>query len=113
MPTPIGEHIEYEPDSELRDTENVPLALDASLSASCVIHKYFVREVRPYADEAWISLDKTLVGYEISFNKYFYRHEHLRRVDEIAGNLMKIEKDNNGLLKKLINFTAIEVDTEQ
>ena len=77
MATPTGEYIEYEPDSELRDTENVPLALDTSLSASSVIHDYFIREVRPHVDDAWIAIDKTVIGYEISFNKYFYQHKPL------------------------------------
>ncbi|MEX3968762.1 N-6 DNA methylase [Paraburkholderia sp. EG286B] len=77
MATPTGEYIEYEPDSELRDTENVPLALDTSLSASSVIHAYFIREVRPHVDDAWIAIDKTVIGYEISFNKYFYQHKSL------------------------------------
>jgi type I restriction enzyme M protein len=43
-----------------------------------VIHDYFIREVRPHVDEAWIAIDKTVIGYEISFNKYFYQHKPLR-----------------------------------
>jgi type I restriction enzyme M protein len=82
-PTSSGEYVEYEPDSELRDTENVPLVLNASLSASSVIHDYFIREVRPHVDEAWIALDKTQIGYEISFNKYFYQHKPLRSLEEV------------------------------
>ncbi|WP_419624184.1 N-6 DNA methylase, partial [Thiolapillus sp.] len=62
-----GEYIEYETDSDLRDTENVPLKED--------IHAYFLREVRPHVDEAWINLGATKIGYEISFNRYFYQHK--------------------------------------
>ena len=65
-----GEWIAYEPDTELRDTENVPLK-------DC-IHAYFQREVRPYVDDAYLAIDKTKIGYEISFNKYFYQHTPLR-----------------------------------
>ncbi|WP_419650828.1 HsdM family class I SAM-dependent methyltransferase, partial [Thiolapillus sp.] len=64
-----GEYIEYETDSDLRDTENVPLKED--------IHAYFLREVRPHVDEAWINLGATKIGYEISFNRYFYQHKPL------------------------------------
>ena len=61
-----GEYHIYETESDLRDTENVPLKED--------IYGYFVREVKPHVDEAWINLDATKIGYEISFNKYFYIH---------------------------------------
>lgn len=58
--------VEYEPDSELRDTENAPLKDN--------IHAYFLREVRPHVADAWLNIDKTQIGYEISSNKYFYQH---------------------------------------
>jgi type I restriction enzyme M protein len=80
--TKIGEFVEYEPDSELRDTENVPLAKSKTPAASSVIHEYFIREVRPHVEEAWIAIDKTVIGYEISFNKYFYQHKPLRSLEE-------------------------------
>lgn len=106
MATPTGEYIEYEPDSELRDTENVPLALDASLSASSVIHDYFIREVRPHVDEAWIAIDKTVIGYEISFNKYFYQHKPLRSLDEVTAEILALEAETDGLLKQLVSFVS-------
>ena len=65
-----GEYIEYETESELRDTENVPLKEN--------VYDYFLREVKPHVDEAWINLDATKIGYEVSFNKYFYKHKPLR-----------------------------------
>ena len=57
-----GEYTVYETESDLRDTENVPL--------KDKIHSYFLREVKPHVAEAWINLDATKIGYEISFNKY-------------------------------------------
>ncbi len=106
MATPTGEYIEYEPDSELRDTENVPLALDTSLSASSVIHDYFIREVRPHVDEAWIAIDKTVIGYEISFNKYFYQHKPLRSLEEVTEEILALEAETDGLLKQLVSFVG-------
>ncbi len=102
--TPSGEYIEYEPDSELRDTENVPLALDTRLSGSSVIHDYFMREVRPHVDEAWIAIDKTVIGYEISFNKYFYQHKPLRSLEEVTAEILALEAETDGLLKALVSF---------
>ncbi|MDC7700300.1 type I restriction-modification system subunit M [Vogesella indigofera] len=106
MATPVGEYIEYEPDSELRDTENVPLALDTSLSASSVIHDYFIREVRPHVDEAWIAIDKTVIGYEISFNKYFYQHKPLRSLEEVTAEILALEAETDGQLKALVSFVG-------
>lgn len=106
MATPTGEYIEYEPDSELRDTENVPLALDTSLSASSVIHDYFIREVRPHVDEAWIAIDKTVIGYEISFNKYFYQHKPLCSLEEVTAEILALEAETDGLLKQLVSFVS-------
>ncbi|MDP1923401.1 MAG: class I SAM-dependent DNA methyltransferase [Thiobacillus sp.] len=105
--TRTGEHIEYEPDSELRDTENVPLAADASLAASDVIHGYFIKEVRPHVDEAWIALDKTVVGFEISFNKYFYQHKPLRSLEAVTREILALEAETDGLLKQLVKFVGI------
>lgn len=91
-----GEWIEYEPDSELRDTENVPLRDE--------IHGYFVREVRPHVEDAWIALDKTQIGYEISFNKYFYQHKPLRSLEEVTAEILQLEQETEGLLKRLVSF---------
>lgn len=101
-----GEFIEYEPDSELRDTENVPLAKSNTPTASSVIHEYFIREVRPHVDEAWIALDKTVIGYEISFNKYFYQHKPLRSLEEVTAEILALEAETDGLLKQLVSFVS-------
>ena len=95
-----GQWIEYEPDSELRDTENVPLKDE--------IHAYFVREVRPHVNDAWIALDKTQIGYEISFNKYFYQHKPLRSLEEVTAEILKLEQETEGLLKRLVSFGEVE-----
>ena len=68
-----------QPDSSLRDTENVPLAED--------IDTYFKREVLPHAPDAWIDHDKTKVGYEIPFNRHFYVFEPPRELAEIDADL--------------------------
>ncbi|RUM49362.1 MAG: SAM-dependent DNA methyltransferase [Marinomonas sp.] len=91
-----GEYIEYESDSELRDSENVPL--------KDIIHDYFQREVRPHVDEAWINLEQTKIGYEISFNKYFYVHKPLRSLADVTQDILKLEAETEGLLKKLVSF---------
>lgn len=104
--TKTGEFIEYEPDSELRDTENVPLAKSKTPTASSVIHEYFIREVRPHVDEAWIALDKTVIGYEISFNKYFYQHKPLRSLEEVTAEILALEAETDGLLKQLVSFVS-------
>ncbi|HEY9751356.1 MAG TPA: class I SAM-dependent DNA methyltransferase [Coleofasciculaceae cyanobacterium] len=91
-----GLWVEYEPDSELRDTENVPLKDQ--------IHAYFGREVRPHVEDAWIALDKTQIGYEISFNKYFYQHKPLRSLEEVTAEILQLEQETEGLLKRLVSF---------
>lgn len=91
-----GEYIEYEPDSDLRDTENIPLKDN--------IHDYFRREVRPHVDEAWINLDQTKIGYEVSFNKYFYQHKPLRTLEDVTRDILALEAETEGLLKKLVRL---------
>lgn len=68
-----------QPDSNLRDTENVPLHED--------IEEYFKREVLPHASDAWIDHEKTKVGYEIPFNRHFYMFEPPRSLAEIDADL--------------------------
>ena len=71
-----------QPDSSLRDTENVPLSED--------VEAYFKREVLPHAPDAWIDHDKTKVGYEIPFNRHFYVFEPPRELAEIDADLKKV-----------------------
>lgn len=90
------EYILYETESDLRDFENIPLKDN--------IHAYFLREVKPHVDEAWIDLDKTKIGYEISFNKYFYQHKPLRALEEVAAEILQLEKENEGLIMDILNI---------
>lgn len=95
-----GVWIEYETDTDLRDTENIPLADE--------IHDYFLREVRPHVEDAWIDLSKTTIGYEISFNKYFYKHQPLRSLSEVTDEILQLEAETEGLLKNLVSFGGLQ-----
>ena len=91
-----GEYLEYETESDLRDTENVPLKEN--------IYSYFLREVKPHVAEAWINLNATKIGYEISFNKYFYRHKPLRAIEEVSSDILKLEELSDGLIREILNL---------
>ena len=85
-------------DSELRDTENVPLTED--------IHEYFQREVIPFAPDAWIDESKTKIGYEIPFTRYFYKYVPPRPSDEVLSEIMTLQKD---LEQTLENHTITNI----
>jgi len=87
----------YETESDLRDFENVPLKDN--------IYDYFLREVRPHVAEAWIDLDKTKIGYEISFNKYFYQHKSLRPIEEVTNEILTLEQESEGLIMDILNLS--------
>jgi type I restriction enzyme M protein len=80
-------------DSALRDTENVLLSED--------VDAYFEREVKPHAPDAWIDHDKTKIGYEIPFNRYFYVFEPPRPLAEIDAELAEVTARIQGMLKEL------------
>lgn len=86
----------FEPDSDLRDTEQVPLKEPGGIKA------FFEREVLPHASDAWIDEEKTQVGYEISFARYFYRPAPLRTLAEIRADILKLEQQTEGLLHKIV-----------
>jgi type I restriction enzyme M protein len=90
------EFLQYETESDLRDTENVPLGE--------TIYTYFLREVKPHVAEAWINLDATKIGYEISFNKYFYRHKPLRTLEEVSADILQLENESEGLIREILNI---------
>lgn len=90
------EYIIYESQSDLRDSESVPLGES--------IHNYFLHEVKPHVSEAWIDLDKTKTGYEISFNKYFYHHKPLRSIEEVTEDILKLEKESEGLIMEILKM---------
>ncbi|MDG3048000.1 class I SAM-dependent DNA methyltransferase [Vibrio parahaemolyticus] len=99
-----GEYITYETNSDLRDTESVPLKQS--------IYQYFLDEVKPHVDEAWINLDTVKIGYEISFNKYFYRHKPLRSLEEVATDIINLEQKAEGLIAQILGVNVAEVQGE-
>ncbi len=88
--------VEYEPDSELRDTEQVPLLEDGGIQA------FFRREVLPYVPDAWIDEEATKIGYEVSFTRYFYKPQPLRSLDEIRRDIESLQKEAGGLLQSIL-----------
>lgn len=91
-----NEVVEYEPDSNLRDTEQIPLLHEGGIEA------FFKYEVLTYAPDAWIDESKTQIGYEISFTKYFYKPVALRSLDEIIADIKALEAETDGLLHEII-----------
>jgi len=91
-----GEYLQYETESDLRDSESVPLKEN--------IHHYFLKEVKPHVEEAWINLDATKIGYEISFNKYFYQHKPLRSLEEVSADILALETESDGLIREILNL---------
>ncbi len=95
-----------EPDPELRDTESVPL--------SETVEAFFEREVKPHVPDAWIDTEKRdpkdgevgIVGYEINFNRYFYRYTPPRPLEEIEADIRTIEQD---ILRMLAEVTGARV----
>lgn len=82
-----------EPDPELRDYENVPLKED--------IHKYMKREVLPHVPDAWVDESKTKIGYEINFNRYFYKYTPPRPLEVIEAELKQIETEIAAILSEV------------
>ncbi len=97
--SPIGNPgaiVEYEPDSTLRDTEQVPLLEEGGIEA------FFRREVLPHVPDAWIDDTKTQIGYEISFTRHFYKPTPLRSLDEIKADLEALQNEAEGLLDEIV-----------
>ena len=91
-----GEYVTYESNADIRDSESIPLKQH--------IHTYFLDEVKPHVDEAWINLDSVKIGYEISFNKYFYQHKPLRSLDDVAKDILALEKQADGLIAQILGI---------
>lgn len=85
--------VQYEPDTDLRDGEKIPVIED--------IYEYFQREVRPYVADAWIDLPSTKIGCEISFNKYFYKPSPLRTLEENEADIRALDEQSQGFIKSL------------
>lgn len=84
-------------DSSLRDYENIPFLRKDKRSGALVpqtIAEYFKREVKPHLPDAWINEDKTKIGYEINFTKYFYEFKPLRSLAEIRAEILALEEQS-------------------
>jgi type I restriction enzyme M protein len=88
--------VEYEPDSELRDSEQVPLLEEGGIEA------FVRREVLPYTPDAWIDESANKIGYEVSFNRHFYKPQPLRTLDEIRADILAVQKEAEGLVGDII-----------
>lgn len=85
-----------EPDTELRDTENIPFTYEGGIEA------FMQNEVLTYAPDAYIDEKKTQVGYEISFTKYFYKPIELREMSDIIESLNSLEKEADGMMADIM-----------
>ena len=88
--------VEYEPDTELRDTEQVPLLYEGGIEA------FLNREVLPYAPDAWYNPKTLKTGYEISFTRHFYKPELMRPLSEIMADIRALERESEGLLTEIV-----------
>ena len=88
--------VEYEPDTDLRDTEQIPLQEDGGIEA------FLRREVLPYAADAWYQPDSVRIGYEISFTRYFYKPQPMRTLAEIRADIFALEEETEGLLSDIL-----------
>ena len=95
--------VEYEPDSDLRDTEQIPLLEEAGIEA------FLRREVRPYAPNAWYDPDKVKIGYEISFTRYFYKPEPMRSPEEIRADILALEEETEGLVREVVGSDEVAI----
>jgi type I restriction enzyme M protein len=92
--------VEYEPDPDLRDTEQVPLLEEGGIDA------YLQREVLPHAPDAWYAPDSVKIGFEVSFARYFYKAQPLRTLEEIRADILALEHETEGLLEEIIGKDA-------
>ena len=88
--------VEYEPDPDLRDTEQVPLLEPGGIEA------FICREVLPHAPDAWIDEASIKTGYEVSFTRYFYKPQPLRTLEEIRADILALEMETGGLLAEIV-----------
>jgi len=92
--------VEYEPDSVLRDTEQVPLLEEGGIEA------FLTREVLPHVPDAWYDPASVKIGYEISFTRYFYQPQPLRTLEEIRADILALEQETEGLLGEILGTTG-------
>ena len=87
-------NVEY--DTNLKDSEQVPLLYEGGIEA------FFENEIAPYVNDAVVDSENAIIGYELSFTKYFYKPVQLRSVDDIVADIIAIEKSTDGLLSSII-----------
>jgi len=87
--------VEYEPDSELRDFEQIPLLEEGGIEA------FIRREVLPYTPDAWLVEADTKIGYEVSFTRHFYQPPQLRALAQISADILALEQETEGLLNEI------------
>ena len=95
---PVGDKsliVEYEADSDLRDTEQIPLLEEGGIEA------FIEREVLPHVPDAWIDAKSIKIGYEIPFTRHFYKYEPLRSLKEITADIRALEEETEGLLEQI------------
>ena len=97
--------VEYEPDTDLRDTEQIPLQEEGGIEA------FLRREVLPYAADAWYQPDSVRIGYEISFTRYFYKPQPMRTLEEIRADILELEKETEGLLGEILGASQQPIST--
>ena len=88
--------VEYEPDPELRDTEQIPLLHEGGIDA------FLEKEVLPYAPDAWYLPSQVKIGYEISFTRHFYKPKPMRTLEEIRADILALERESEGLLEEVL-----------
>ena len=94
--------VEFESDSKLRDTEQIPLVEEGGIEA------FLRREVLPYAKDAWYVPKRVKIGYEVSFTRYFYKPPPMRTLEEVRADILTLEKDTQGMLDQILSVAGGE-----
>ena len=87
--------VEFEPDSELRDFEQIPMLEPGGIEA------FIRREVLPYPSDAWLVEADTKIGYEVSFTRHFYHPPQFRTLAQISADILALEQETEGLLHEI------------
>ena len=88
--------VEYEPDTDLRDTEQIPLLHEGGIDA------FLAKEVLPYAPDAWYSPEQVKVGYEISFTRHFYKPRAMKSLEDIRADILALERESEGIAREIL-----------
>ena len=92
--------VEYEADTDLRDSEDVPLVEEGGIPA------FLEREVLSYNPDAWYVPNTVKIGYEINFTRAFFKPLRLRALDEIRADIVALEQETDGLLSEIVGTTG-------